>query len=163
MNKKNLVILLQTILFAGVIFSWYTVYQDFGRFYAQEGTLFKIKDCVAPNPVTTPCFYGAFAFLGAFVWSLLIPKMAEEKRPLQYKYLSYLIIASVLFAWSNFTYILARFWLRPAGTAAIGCSGQLMTNPFTTPCFIGAAIFLVALGAVFLVRFADKPTPAKTV
>lgn len=161
MNKK-LTILLQVVLFVGVIFSWYTVYQDFSRFYAQEGTFFKVKDCVVPNPVTTPCFYGAFAFLAAFVWSIRIPKMPEDKKFWQYQYLSYLIIASVLFAWSNFIFILAKFLMRPKGSIAIGCSGQVMTNPFNTPCFIGAAIFLVALVVVFLVRFKGKQVQTKT-
>lgn len=159
---KKISILLQTVLLVGVIFSWFTVYQDFSRFYASEGTFFKVKDCVVPNPVTTPCFYGAFAFLAAFIWSFRIPKMSEEKKPLQYQYLSYLIIASTLFAWSNFIFILAKFLMRPKGSIAIGCSGQVMTNPFNTPCFIGSAIFLVALVVVFLVRFKRQQVTAKT-
>ncbi|MFH1111575.1 MAG: hypothetical protein V1712_00700 [Patescibacteria group bacterium] len=141
---KKLFQLQSIILLIGTIFAWYTVYTDFTRFYVVEGELFKIKDCIIPNPVTTPCFYGAFAFLIAFFWSLYIIKFVDEKRKMHQQRLSWLLIASTLFAWGNFGYTLYKFWLSK-GAPIIGCSGVLSTSPWTTPCFIGAAIFLAAL------------------
>lgn len=161
MNKK-ISSLLQIVLLAGVIFAWFTVYQDFSRFYNQEGTLFKVNDCVAPNPVATPCFYGAFAFLAAFIWSVKIPKMPEEKRVKQYKFLLYLIIASTLFAWSNFIYIFAKYVMSGKDGSSVGCSGQPMDNPFSTPCFIGSVIFLAALIVAFIARYKNSKEAAKT-
>lgn len=133
------------VLLGGTIFAWYTVYQDFSKFYAIEGSLLKVTDCVVSNPVTTPCFYGAFAFLFALIWSIYILRLTEDKlKAIHHKKLTWLLVASTIFAWSNFGYVLYKF-LANSGQPTIGCSGQLMTNPFTTPCFIGSVIFLIAL------------------
>ena len=146
-------LLLPLVLAGGTIFAWYTVYTDFNRFYDSEGTLFKIQDCAIPNPVTTPCFYGAFAFLIAFVWSVIIIRKTADSRIKELKKLLWLLLASVLFAWGNFIYSLMRYYQTRDSGQAIGCSGQLVTNPWTTPCFIGAVIFLTALVvAVILYR-----------
>ncbi|MFH1890978.1 MAG: hypothetical protein ABIJ91_05470 [Candidatus Kuenenbacteria bacterium] len=148
---KKLLQLQSIILLGGTLFAWYTVYQDFVRFYAVEGGLFKVQDCLIPNPVTTPCFYGAFAFLIAFVWSLKIIKFADEKKKLNQRRLVWLLIASTLFAWGNFTYTLYKFWLS-RGEPTIGCSGILSGSPWVTPCFIGALIFLAALVAGLVIK-----------
>jgi len=58
----------------GSIFAYTSVYFDFQRFYLVEGTYTKIKDCVIPNPVTTPCFWGAFGFLATTIWAFFIYK-----------------------------------------------------------------------------------------
>ncbi len=147
--------LLALILLAGTIFSWYTVYNDFARFYGVYQTVFRVNNCIIPNPVVTPCFYGAFAFLGAFIWSILILKKSEEKHPTQYRNLIYLLIGSNIFAWSNFLLQLLKF-LRAGSKPVIGCSGQLMTNPFTTPCFIGSAFFVGALIVCSLIVIKNK-------
>ncbi len=155
---KKLLLLQILILVAGTIFAWYTVYHDFARFYAIEGTYFKVSDCIVPNPVTTPCFYGAFAFLAALIWSIYIIRMISDRQIVQQKRLVWLLFASVLFAWSNFGYVYYKF-LANQGRPTIGCSGQLMTNPFTTPCFIGSVIFLVALIVSLLIkRLLNKTT-----
>lgn len=151
---------LQTIvLFAGVAFSGTTVFRDFSRFFNVEGTLFKIKDCAIPNPVTTPCFYGAIAFLIAFVWSVMILRRSADQRNKQQQRLHWLLIASVLFAWSNFGLEVKRY-LDAGGQAHIGCSGALVTNPLTTPCFIGSAIFLLALIVSLILLSREKKQQA---
>ena len=133
------------VLFGGSIFAWYTVYTDFVRFYGIEGTVFKIKDCALPNPVTTPCFWGAFAFIIALSWSIYILRLSDANlQAKQQSRLNWLLIASTLFAWGNFFYTAIPFWLR-GNTPGVGCSGLLMTNPFTTPCFGGSVFFLIAL------------------
>ncbi len=148
---KKLLPIQSLVLLGGTLFAWYTVYIDFSRFYLNEGTLFKINDCIVPNPVTTPCFYGAFAFLIAFIWSLYILKFVGDKLKWHQRRLVWLLIASVLFAWGNFSRTLYSFWLSQ-GQPTIGCSGVLSTNPWTTPCFIGAAVFLMALIIAWIIK-----------
>lgn len=148
---KKLLKLQSLILLIGTLFAWYTVYQDYARFYLVEGTIFKINDCIYPNPVTTPCFYGAWAFLLAFIWSLYIIKFIDVKQMWHQFRLTWLLVVSVLFAWGNFSHTLYRFWLSK-GAPTIGCSGVLSTNPWTTPCFIGAVIFLLALAVALVIK-----------
>ena len=152
---KYLKYLLSFTLLAGTIFAWYTVFNDFLLFYADEGTFFKVNNCIIPNPVTTPCFYGAFAFLGAFIWSLFILGFNPERQKKNYFYLIWLLIGSNIFAWTNFTIILVRF-IQAQGHPALGCSGQITTNPFTTPCFIGASIFLLSLIICSIIVWKNK-------
>lgn len=58
----------------GTVFAFTSVYFDFQRFYTVEGSYTKIKNCVIPNPVVTPCFWGAFGFLAATIWAFIIYK-----------------------------------------------------------------------------------------
>lgn len=131
------------VLAAGVLFSWYTVFSDFARFYGMEGTIFKIKDCFFPNPVTTACFYGAIAFLIAFIWSIYILKKDDPaKKEFPQTRLSWLLAASTIFAWANFANVLYKFY---GENSNIGCSGVPISSPFLTPCFYGSVIFLLSL------------------
>jgi hypothetical protein len=140
---KNLLII---TLLSGVGFSWYTVVNDFLRFHRIYGTVFRIENCLVPNPVTTPCFYGAIAFLIGLI--LLILR--------KFKYLRYLLIGGTIFAWINFIYEAVKFYT-PSNTAKVGCSGIVVTNIFNTPCFYGAFIYLFALIIFFQFdRYLDK-------
>ncbi|MFH1170946.1 MAG: hypothetical protein V1778_00170 [bacterium] len=141
---KRLYWLQSILLLGGTVFAWVTVWKDFSRFASFEGTIFKLSECVVPNPVLTPCFYGAFAFLIAFIWSLSIlrRKEAGHRLPSQKK-LRWLLVASVLFAWGNFGYVVYRFYA-PHGDHK-GCSGVYTSSPFVTPCFTGSVIFLATL------------------
>lgn len=132
------------VLAGGTLFAFYTIATDFMRFYNYEGTLFKINDCIVPNPVTTPCFYGGFAFLIAAIWAWRLYRKAAPLQARGQKYLTWLLVASNLFAWGNFVRVALNFY-QSVGHATKGCSGVLTTNPYTTPCFIGATIFLLAL------------------
>lgn len=138
------------VLLGGALFAWTTVVNDFRRFYAIEGTVFKIQDCAIPNPVTTPCFYGAFAFLIAFVWSLFLLKKSSEKQEAGERKLRWFLVASTLFAWGNFSRTLYTFYSTPPAAEKVGCSGQLVSSPFLTPCFYGSVIFLAALLVSFV-------------
>jgi hypothetical protein len=138
----------QTItLLSGTIFAFYTVVVDFMRFYSSEGTLLKISGCAIPNPVTTPCFYGAFGFLLALYLSykilLTIDTGTMLKKQLK---LFYFLIAGTLFAWGNFLItVYTYFQSKATNVEYIGCSGLKQVNPLNTPCFVGASIFLIAL------------------
>ncbi|MFA6304297.1 MAG: hypothetical protein WCV73_01950 [Patescibacteria group bacterium] len=151
---KKLYYILNLILFGGTVFAFYTVAQDFNKFYAIEWTFFKIQDCQIPNPVTTPCFWGSWAFLIALIWSLNLNKKEILTKLKSLKHLGIFLIAGTIFAWSNFSFVLFKF-LKNNGQPTIGCSGQITTNPFTTPCFIGSTIFLVALIWAWLVYFVN--------
>lgn len=130
------------LLLIGSIVAVRAVIIDFNLFYSYEGTLFKVKDCIIPNPVVTPCFYGAIAFVLSLVWSLTLLRRPERKKFSQ-KHLAWFLGAGTIFGWSNFVPILLRFNAR-TGTAVVGCSGQLTTNPFTTPCFYGSVLFTLS-------------------
>jgi len=142
-----------TVFVIGTFFGFYTIYEDFKRFYSYEGTLFKLKDCVVPNPVTTPCFYGSFAFLAGLILSFLIYKKykLKEKFLKIQNYLLWLVEFGFIFAWTNFSIVFYRY-LQASGDTFTGCSGVKNTTPFTTPCFYGSVIFSVALFIVFFTK-----------
>ncbi|MFA5831816.1 MAG: hypothetical protein WC878_08410 [Candidatus Paceibacterota bacterium] len=136
------------VLFAGTIVAFLSVYDDFLRFYGAEGTIFKIENCTYPNPVLTPCFYGAFAFLAAFFWTIFILKKEDSnRRMIQEKYISWFLTGGTIFAWGNFI----KLYLDYAAGSQIGCSGAPMTIPFRTPCFYGATLFLVSLAVSWVI------------
>lgn len=145
MHIKGLLIFQTTLLISGTTFAWYTVYTDFVAFFAVYDSLFRFADCIPPNPLAQACFYGAFAFLIALIWSV---RLYQGKTPDLYRsqrYLVYLLIASTIFGWSNFTYMLysATAPVSTGFTCVIGAE----TNPFTTPCFIGSVFFTLSLFA----------------
>lgn len=131
-------------LLGGMVFAWTTVTVDFLRFYNTEGTLFKLDDCIYPNPVTTPCFYGAIAFVIAFVWAVSLLKKESEARSKSEKYLVAFLSAGTIFAWSNFSLLAYKFYTALPGEG-VGCSGVSATSPFSTPCFYGSVLFLICL------------------
>ncbi|OHA79334.1 MAG: hypothetical protein A2747_02745 [Candidatus Yonathbacteria bacterium RIFCSPHIGHO2_01_FULL_44_41] len=147
-------------LLGGTVFAWTTALVDFMRFYNAEGTLLKIKDCIYPNPVTTPCFYGAIAFAVAFAWSVALLKKEGEMRRKSEKYLLVLLSAGNVFAWTNFLRLVYDFYTALPGQG-VGCSGVPTASPFTTPCFYGSAIFFVALliALIILKRESEPRSP----
>lgn len=149
MSKKFLY-LQSLVILAGALFAWSTIFGDFVRFSQVEGTLFKIKDCLVPNPVLTPCFWGGWAFLIALVWSLFILKMPSEKQRVHQKYLVILLVAGTIFGWSNFGYGWLKF-IANESKPIVGCSGLLVADPFNTPCFFGSLFFTASLLASLVV------------
>ncbi len=137
-------------LFLGSVFAWFTVYTDFVRFYNLYGSVTRIKDCVIPNPVTTPCFYGAFAFLVAFIWSVYIYLVSRPKKISIQKKLTILLIGSTIFAFSNLALEIYKFYFSQT-TSKVSCSGVPAESIFTTPCFIGSMFFLGALILAFAI------------
>jgi hypothetical protein len=132
--------LLTIILLGGSIFAWTTVYHDFVRFFNLYGDLFRIYDCEIPNPVTTPCFYGAIAFVISLILVLLK----------KFQTLFYLLIFGTLFAVGNFSYEVYKFY--STSGVKTSCSGVVTDNVFTTPCFFGAVIYTLALVTILFAR-----------
>lgn len=154
MNKKFFCLQSLVLLF-GTIFAWYTVVGDFIKYFRVEDSLFKFQNCLAPNPLSTACFYGALAFLAAFAWSVMILKMPEEKQISQQKKLIILLIAGTIFAWGNFSYGMIKF-LNANNRPVTGCSGNIVVNPFNTPCFYGALFFSAGLIVSLIVSKKQK-------
>lgn len=139
---KKLLTWQSLIILAGTLFAWYNVVKNFIRFYNLEGTIFKIKDCAIPNPVTEACFYGAVGFLVALVWSYYIYQKPELTKKVQH-YLWWFLSAGTIFAWYNVSKEFVAYYSAHSGVV-LGCSATPITNPFLTPCFTGASIFLIA-------------------
>ncbi|MBI4359460.1 MAG: hypothetical protein HY577_02680 [Candidatus Nealsonbacteria bacterium] len=152
---KKLFYLQSLVILAGTLFAGYTIFGDFVRFFQIEGTIFKIKDCLIPNPVTTPCFWGGWAFLTALAWSLFILKMPADKQKIHQKYLVLLLVAGTIFGWSNFGLGWLKF-MANEGRPTIGCSGVVVANPFSTPCFKGSLFFTASLLTAWIVLKKQK-------
>ncbi|MBP6881661.1 MAG: hypothetical protein KBC35_03470 [Candidatus Pacebacteria bacterium] len=142
-NTSNLLLTQNTLLFAGTVFAWFTVYNDFAAFFSTYDSLLRFADCTPPNPLSQTCFYGAFAFLIALTWSFhLYQGRAANLQDSQRKLL-YLLTASTSFAWSSFSYMLYSY--HTATSNPFTCVLGAETNIFTTPCFIGSVFFTLSL------------------
>ncbi len=134
------------VLALGVAFSWTVLVFDYRRFFASGGRVLQLSGCAVANPLTTPCFYGALAFLVAFLWAVVIlqsPAKAVASRQLG---LQWLLAAGTLFAWGNFSWLIYRVLKPPPAAAVFSCPPiEAPAHPLTAPCFYGALLFLVAL------------------
>jgi hypothetical protein len=145
------------VLAIGTGFSWITLVFDYRRFFASGGHVLNISGCAVTNPVVTPCFYGALAFLAAFVWAFAILRSAPEAVLKRQRGLQFLLAAGTVFAWGNFAYEVYRFMQpRPAASAFSCLAGEVAVNPLMTPCFYGALIFLTALVVSILITRAHR-------
>lgn len=134
--RRNFEYVLTIILAGGTAFSWTTVYFDFVRFQRIYGTIFRITGCTTPNPILTPCFYGAIAFaIGLY--------FAVSKK---FNHLYWLLLGGTIFAWGNFSFEAYKFYYSIG--PKVSCSGIITDNIFTTPCFHGAVIYLIGLVAM---------------
>lgn len=137
MSEHTLMRAQMGLLGGGTLFAWYSVATDALRFYRTEGTLLKFSDCVYPNPVTTPCFWGAVLFVVILV---LAVRRAREQRIVQ------LLVLGTVFAWGNFFWGVRSFYQAPSGEGT-SCSGVPVDSPLESSCFYGALFFTAALGA----------------
>lgn len=145
------------VLAIGTGFSWITLVFDYRRFFASGGHVLNISGCAVTNPVITPCFYGALAFLATFVWGLAILRSAPEAVLKRQRGLQFLLAAGTVFAWGNFTYEVYRFMQSQPAVSAFSCpAGVVAVNPLMTPCFYGALIFLTALVVSILIIRAHR-------
>ena len=144
MNRRLL--LLQTfVLAAGTAFSWTTLVLDYRRFFAAGGEVFQLSGCAIANPLVTPCFYGAVAFVAAFAWAVAIQRGRPERAPARQEGLHWLLAAGTVFAWGNFAYEVYQYGQPQPAPSAFSCPPSGATNPLAAPCFYGAIIYLSAL------------------
>ena len=146
--------LLIGVLLTGSAIAWSTVTLGFVRFYRVEGTILKFTNCALPNPLATPCFYGAVAFLIVVLWSVTLARRpAPEAR--SYRYLWWLLLASTVFGWSNVAY---EFWIwnqSETGTM-VSCTADTISSPLQSPCLYGSTMFLGGLITVSVILQAFK-------
>lgn len=134
------------VLAIGTVFSWTTLVFNYSRFFASGGHVLELSGCAVTNPIMTPCFYGALAFLAAFVWAIIILRSDPGTVLKKQLALQWLLVAGTLFAWGNFAYEVYRFMLPQTAASAFSCpSADEVINPLMTACFFGALIFLSAL------------------
>jgi hypothetical protein len=152
--KRTILKVQVAVLAIGTSFSWITLVFDYRRFFASGGHVLGISGCAVTNPIITPCFYGALAFLVAFAWALAILRSAPEAVLKRQRGLHLLLAAGTVFAWGNFAYEVYRFMQPQPAASAFSCpAGEAAVNPLMTPCFYGALIFLTALVvSVLIVR-----------
>jgi hypothetical protein len=69
-------------------------------------------------------------------------------------------MAGTIFAWTSFGRLAYNFYIALPGQG-IGCSGVPTANPFVTPCFFGATLFLIALvvSLIILTKEAKSQVP----
>ena len=134
------------VLAIGTAFAWFTLVGDYRRFFSAGGRVFEWSGCPVANPLLTPCFYGALAFLGAFIWALALLRSPPEAAAGRQRGLNWLLAAGSVFAWGNFAYELFLYTeRRPASAFSCPPPGEAPVHPLMAPCFYGAVIFLGAL------------------
>lgn len=131
---------LSATILGGVLFAWTTLYGQFERFLSVYGDLLRFRDCVIVNPIATPCFWGALAFLAAFAWSAALLARPSER---QYRYLTHFLLFGVFFALAVLGYEAVEYYgFIDLGSASVSCAPGAM--PLQTPCFTGFLFFLAA-------------------
>ncbi len=149
---RRLLKLQVALLAVGTAFSWFTLFVDYRRFFAAGGEVFELSACAVANPVVTPCFYGALAFLAALVWAVAVLRSRPETATRRQRGLRWLLSAATVFAWVNFAYEVYRFSRPQPAPSAFSCpKGDALVHPMMTPCFYGALIYLSALVVSMLV------------
>ena len=133
-------------LAVGTAFAWFTLALDYRRFFNAGGRVSEWSGCAVTNPLLTPCFYGAIAFLAAFVWALVLLRSAPQAVAGRQRGLNWLLAAGTVFAWGNFAYELFLY-SQQRSVSAFSCPppGEAAVHPLMSPCFYGALIFLTAL------------------
>jgi hypothetical protein len=148
------------LLALGTAFSWITLAVNYRRFFASGGRVLELSGCAVANPVTTPCFYGALAFLAAFVWAIVIARSPPPAIPKRQRGLGWLLAAGTLFAWANFAYEVYLFVQPQPAPSAFSCpAGQAAANPLLSSCFYGALLFLSAFLVSRLISKAHRAVP----
>ncbi len=157
MDKKFLY-LQAALIGGGVVFSWTALAGQFSEFYNIYGTIFRFRDCAVPNPLATPCFYGALAFAVAFIWSVLLVRKPNLTSA---RWLRNFLLFGVVFALSVLAYEAVEYYrLFASDVPSISCSPG--TPPYATPCFYGALIFIASYAAAYTIvrRGESEAAPA---
>lgn len=152
---RELLLKVQVALLAlGTAFSWLTLFIDYRRFFAAGGRVLEVSGCAVANPIMTPCFYGALAFLAAFLWAIAVLRSVPEAVTQRQRGLNWLLTAGTVFAWGNFAYEVYRFSQPQPAASAFSCPKDVAAvHPLMTACFYGAMIYLAALVvSMFILR-----------
>lgn len=147
MNQSAYVsrIALPLVLAGGTLFSWYNTALLFKAFYVYYPSVLTIGYTLVPNPLLTPCFYGAVAFAGALVWALVLALKPHEASSL---WLKRFIVFGVCFASAVLVYEALEYYHLISLSRSVSCSPGV--HPFKTPCFGGLLFFI---GAYLTARY----------
>lgn len=143
MNNRATYVLLAAVLGAGVVVSWYSVFSQAINFLRYYDSFLHVRNCIVPNPVLTPCLYGAIALFVSCVWAL---SLALTPNPKGSPWLVRLLAFGTVFAAGVLVFeALEYYHLFTLGTG-VSCSPG--TPPWKTACFSGFLVFLTgsALG-----------------
>ena len=141
-GRLNVVCLL-IFLVTGSVIAWSTITLGLLRFYRLEGTLLKFTDCAVPNPLVTPCFFGAIAFLVALLWALSLSHAPTPSATSRYNPLWWFLLAATIFGWSNVALEVWK-WHESSTGLLMTCTADAVASPFQSPCLYGSAMFLAA-------------------
>ena len=142
-TKKNLLYLQSLLLLSGTIFAWGNVLKEFKIYFAAGGQILQTAGCPVTNPIITPCFWGATAFLIAFTWSIYILNTKQSRQLASEIKLKWLLVASTIFGWGNVALEFYKYYASKM-QPIVSCTG-VIKSPIYTPCFTGSIIFLTSL------------------
>ncbi len=141
-------------LAAGALFAWSIVATDLYRFTLTGGDLTQFRGTALPNPLITPCFYGAIALTVALRWAIRLQRRGDDARG--ERQLAWLLLAGTLFTLGSLGYECSGLsGPRPAGSPSI-CTVGAMLNPLATPCFVGFLFYLAGLVLTLVVARAVR-------
>lgn len=125
-------VLLVTLLGSGMFFAWYALGEQFAAYYAAGNSF------VTPiHPALTPCFYGSCAFIGAFVWALVLWRTHSASYTWLYRFLVFCtLFAGAVVAYESLMYA------KLIPTLPFNCAPGV--HPLNTPCFVGMLFFMVS-------------------
>lgn len=130
---------LPLMLAGGTLFSWYNTALLFKAFYTYYPSVFMMGQTIAPNPLLTPCFYGAVAFAVALAWSLVLALKPHERSNM---WLTRFLVFGVCFASVVLIYEALEYYHIISLSRSVSCSPGV--HPFKTPCFGGLLFFIGA-------------------
>lgn len=147
-HNRTLYVLLAAILGGGVLVSWHSVLSQTLTFLSYYDSLFHVRNCVVPNPLLTPCLYGAIALCIGFVWAL---SLALSNNPNGSRWLVRLLMFGSVFALCVLLFEALEYYHVFTLGAGVSCSPG--TPPWQTACFSGFLVFLTgSLIGMLLVR-----------
>lgn len=138
---------LPLMLAGGTLFSWYNTALLFKAFYVYYPSVLMTGHTMVPNPLFTPCFYGAVAFAVAFMWALVLSLKPHER---SFIWLTRFIMFGVCFASAVLIYEALEYYHVISLSRSVSCSPGV--HPFKTPCFGGLLFFIGAYVTARYVR-----------
>ena len=126
------------VLLGGVLFAWNVVGDDIAR---------------GLDPLKVMCFYGAIGLSLAFLASTYVLCLKGKLRGLWQKAITWLLGAGTVFAWGNWSYVAYKLF---RGEQCLSACPAGVTNPFLTPCFYGASIYLAGFLIALVLLYRGK-------
>ena len=134
------------VLVAGNIVAWSTVVLSYRAFFQAGYGILNFRGCTVANPLATPCFYGAVAFLIALAWAGM---RISEPTAKSFRHLSWLLVASAIFGWVNVIFEIYK--INANAGKIVACGARTVTSIYQSSCLYGTIAFTLALILSFLI------------